>query len=453
MLAPTHSVFGIFLTLIILAVFGVQWGLHWTIILFAVLGSIIPDIDHPRSVIGKLFLPISIPLERRYGHRSVTHSLIGWAVSSALFAVLVLFVFWILGFVLRFDVGGWDLPPRWIAAFSISYFSHLVLDMFNKRGSQMFWPDSGRDVIPKNPKLRPESGARVEVLIFFILLALMFLAFPISKYGIVSSLRWLLATPGSAIEEFKTMKNHTYLEFKGVMGETREPIEGKAEILDVQNKRLVILLKDVGHRASDIGHGTSDVGQVYTLSDELAADIFASHVRAQKTNIPIKTDRIEFKDRSRDYLLSQIPRGTLVSGVVHLPEDMQIKFPDSPIAYKTMEQKGNDLVLSFASKEQIQKLALTEYFDLQNRKDRADLESLYAQAAKIRSQINELESGKGLTPLGKQLLQSKEDAEKEKVQLAELAGQLNENGVKIDELRVKMRARKFVFSGEVYLRQ
>jgi inner membrane protein len=437
MLAPTHSVFGIFLTLIILAVFGVQWGLHWTIILFAVLGSIIPDIDHPRSVIGKLFLPISIPLERRYGHRSVTHSLIGWAIFSVLFAVLVLFVFWILGFVLKFDVGGWDLPPRWIAAFSISYFSHLVLDMFNKRGSQMFWPDPGRDVIPKNPKVRPESGAKVEVLIFLILLALMFLAFPISKYGIVSSLRWLLATPGSAIEEFKTMKNHTYLDFKGVMGETRQPVEGKGEILDVSNKRLVILYK----------------GDVYTLSDELAADIFASHVRAQKTNIPIKTDRIEFKDRSRDHLLSQIPRGALVSGVVHLPEDMQIKFPDSPIAYKTMEQKGNDLVLSFASKEQIEKLALTEYFDLQNRKDRADLESLYAQAAKIRSQINELESGKGLTPLGKQLLQSKEDAEKEKVQLAELAGQLNENGVKIDELRVKMRARKFVFSGEVYLRQ
>ena len=102
MLAPTHSVFGIFLTLIILAVFGVQWGLHWTIILFAVLGSIIPDIDHPRSVIGKLFLPISIPLERRYGHRAVTHSLIGWAISSVIFAVLALFVIWSLGFV-------WDL--------------------------------------------------------------------------------------------------------------------------------------------------------------------------------------------------------------------------------------------------------------------------------------------------------------------------------------------------------
>ena len=332
MLAPTHSVFGIFLTLIILAVFGVQWGLHWTIILFAILGSIIPDIDHPRSVIGKIFLPISIPLERRYGHRTITHSLIGWAIFSAIFAVLVLFVIWILGFVPNFGFSFSDLAPRWIAAFSISYFSHLVLDMLNKRGSQMFWPDPGRDVIPKNPKFRPESGSKVEVLIFLILLALMFLAFPISKYGIVSSLRWLLATPGSAIEEFKTMKNHTYLDFKGVMGETREPVEGKAEILDVNNKRLVILYK----------------GNVYTLSDELAADIFASHVRAQKTNTPIKTESKEFKNESREYLLSQIPKGAMVSGTVHLPEDMQITFPANPGAYKTMEQKGGDLILSFA---------------------------------------------------------------------------------------------------------
>lgn len=431
MLAPTHSVFGIFLTLIILAVFGVQWGLHWTIIVVAVLGSVMPDIDHPKSLIGKLLLPISGPLERRFGHRTVTHSFLGWAVASVIFAILLIvpsFVISNSSFVI--------LAPRWIAAFSIGYFSHLVLDMFNKRGSQMFWPDSGRDVIPKNPKLRTESGAPAEMAVFFVLLGLMVLALPLSKYGLASSLRWLLATPGSAIEEFKTVKDHAYLNFSGIMGETREPVSGKGEILDVSNKRLVILYN----------------GNVYTLSDELAADITASRVRAEKTNLPIITERREFRDESRDRLLAQIPRGALVSGTVHLPEDMQIKFPPSPIAYKTMEQKGNDLVLSFASKEQIENLALTESFDLQTRKDRADLASLYAQAARTRGEIAELGSG-GLTPLGKQLLQSSENAQRERARLAELNSQLEENSVKIDELRAKMRARRFVFSGEVLLRR
>jgi inner membrane protein len=432
MLAPTHSVFGIFLTLIILAVFGVQWGLHWSIILFAILGAIMPDIDHPKSIIGKLFYPISVPLERRYGHRTITHSLAGWAIFSFIFALIMI----IPSFVIRnseFVI----LAPRWIAAFSISYFSHLVLDMFNKRGSQMFWPDPGRDVIPKNPKYRPESGAGIELLIFFILLALMFLAFPISKYGIASSLRWLLATPGSAIEEYKGLKTHAYLEFKGIMSETREPIEGEGEILDVTNQRLVILYK----------------GNIYTISDELAADILASNVRVKKTSVPIRTERREYQNESREYLLSQIPRGALVSGTIHLPEGMDIKGPSSPGAYKVIEQKGNDIILSFASRSQIEKLGLTEYFDLQKKKDQIELNGLYTQAARVRGQINEVESGKGLTPLGKELLLSKEDAEKQKVQLAELNSQLGEISVKIEELRIKMRARKFVFSGEVYLRQ
>ena len=301
----------------------------------------------------------------------------------------------------------------------------------------MFWPDTGRDVIPKNPKFRPESGSKIEILIFCIFLALMFLAFPISKYGIASSLRWLLATPGSAIEEFKTLKTHTYLDFSGLMSETRQPVAGQAEILDVNNKRLVILYKDT----------------VYTLSDELAADITATHVRAKKTNLPIKTELREFKDESREYLLAQISANALVSGVVHLPEGMEITFPINQRAYKTMEQSGNDLLLSYASRAQIAALALSQYYDLQTKKDEAELSSLFAQVDKVRSQMSEAQTGKGLTPLGRDMLLSREESQKQRIQLAELTSQLAEINVKIEELKVKMKARKFVFSGEVYLRQ
>ncbi len=437
MLAPTHSIFGVFLTLIILAVFGVQWGLHWTIILFAILGSIIPDIDHPRSFVGGIFRVISVPLERRYGHRTITHSLVGWVGATIIFGFLILLITWLFGIVCNLEFGAWYLAPRWIAAFSISYFSHLVLDMFNLRGSQMFWPDTGRDVIPKNPKFRPESGSKIEILIFCVFLALMFLAFPISKYGIASSLRWLLATPGSAIEEFKTLKTHTYLDFSGLVSDTRQPVAGQAEILDVNNKRLVILYN----------------GNVYTLSDELAADITATHVRAKKTNILIKTELREFKNESREYLLAQIPANALVSGVVHLPEGMEITFPINQRAYKTMEQSGNDLLLSYASRAQIAALALSQYYDLQTKKDEAELSSLFAQVDKVRSQMNEAQTGKGLTPLGRDMLLSREESQKQRIQLAELTSQLAEINVKIEELKVKMKARKFVFSGEVYLRQ
>jgi len=446
MLAPTHSVFGIFLTLIILAVFGVQWSLHWTIILFAVLGAIIPDIDHPKSIIGKLFYIISAPLERRYGHRTITHSLVGWIIFTLLFSFIIVLpsfvIFPALGWSafggnLSFDILGW----RWILAFSLGYLSHIILDMFNRRGSQLFWPDPGRDVIPRNPKFRPESGSKVEGLIFVVLLILVFLALPISKYGLSSSLRWLLASPGSAIQEFKSLKVHAYLEFKGIFRETKEPVAGSAEILDVDRDRLIILYKD----------------SVYTISDELAADIIASHVRVKKTKEPIKTEKVDFEEKTRDYLLAQIPKNGLVSGVVHLPKDMTIKFPSPqhlvPSTFKVIEQKGDDLILRFANKKQIQDLALSESFDLQKRKDQAELRRLENEAAKTRQEIKDTKTGDGLTQLGQEMLMSKEKVAEQKQKLAELQSKLEETNIKIDEVRLKIKSRKFVFSGEVYIRQ
>ncbi len=434
MLAPTHSVFGIFLTLIILSVFGVQFSLHWTIILFAILGSIIPDIDHPRSIIGRIFYFVSVPLERRYGHRTFTHSFMGWGIFSVLFAVII----GLISFIPQISIWGWsDLPIRWIAAFSISYFSHLILDMMNRRGVQMFWPDSGRDVIPKNPKFRPESGSKIEFLIFFILVILVILALPISKYGLGSSLRWLLATPGSAIEEFKTLKVHAYVDFKGTFRETSQPVSGKAEILDADRKRLVVLYK----------------GNVYTLSDELAADILASSVRVKKTNNHINVEHKVFKDKTREYLESQIPSDALVSGVVHLPKGIEIEFPSFSGTYKTMEQKGDDLILNFASKKQIKDLALSKYFEIQQRKDRAELAKLQVEAKKIKSQIRQAQQSNGLTPLGQSILMSEEEIEKQNNKVAELKGNLDEVNIKIDEVRLKIKSRKFIFSGDVYIRR
>jgi inner membrane protein len=437
MLAPTHSVFGIFLTLIFLAVFGIQLSLHWSIILIAILGAIMPDIDHPSSVIGRTFPFISTPLERRYGHRTITHSFIGWAVASLGFAFIVLFVLLILGFVRDPGIGIRSLAPRWIAAFSISYFSHLILDMFNKTGVQMFWPDTSRDVLPKNPKFRTVSGSREEVWIFIVLFFLMLLAFPISKYGIASSLRWLFATPGSAMQEYKTMKTHAYLEFTGVFSDTKEPVEGVGEILDVQGSRMVILYKSI----------------IYTIGDELSADILASHVRIKGTTQPIAITKKEFKDESRDSLLEQIPAGALVSGTVHLPDGMDIKFPVYSGSFKPMAQKGNDLILNFATKKQIEGLSLTESYELLKKKDQVALEQLNVQADDVRNRMKELKSGGGLTPLGKELMQNKGEQEKQKLQHDTLKSQRDEINVKIEELKLKMKARRFAFSGEVYLRK
>ena len=431
MLAPTHSAFGIFLTLILLAFFGIKFSLHWTVLIFAALGSIIPDIDHPGSIIGRIFYPISTYLERKFGHRTITHSLIGWLIASALFSLIII--------IPSLIIENWSLNiyvSRWAAAFSIGYFSHLILDMFNKRGSQLFWPDKSRDVIPKDQKYRSNSGARSEIFIFLFLLFLVFLALPISKYGISSTVRWLLGTPGSAIQEFKQSKIHCYAEFKGIFKDTRQSVEDKAEILDVDNKRLVVLYK----------------GEVYTLSDELASDINASNVRVAYTKELVKVSNYEFKDKDIGYLYTKIPAGSLVSGTIQLPKDMEVKIPASPGSYKVAKQKGDELQLSFAGKAQIKALAITEAYELSRRKSRADLAKLQVEADKLKTEITEAQSSDNLTPLGKELLMTKEKAVEQQQKLAELKSRLEDVTIRIEEAELKIKASKPVFSGIVYIR-
>ena len=38
--------------------------------------SMLPDVDHTKSVIGKAFYPLARWLDRRHGHRTLTHSLL-----------------------------------------------------------------------------------------------------------------------------------------------------------------------------------------------------------------------------------------------------------------------------------------------------------------------------------------------------------------------------------------
>ncbi|MBU0671439.1 MAG: metal-dependent hydrolase, partial [Candidatus Margulisbacteria bacterium] len=417
MLAPTHSVFGVFLTLIVLALFGVRLSLHWTILVFAVLGAILPDADYPTSVIGRLLYPISSRLERKFGHRTVTHSLIGWMAATIGFGVIIAFI----SLIPQISSWGWgELPPRWFAAFSISYLSHLILDMFNKRGSQLFWPDQTRDVIPRDHKSRIASGSRAEIIVFICVLIMLVLALPISKYGLPSTIHWLLATSGSAIEEFKGSNTLAYLEFKGHFKDTMQPVEGKAEILDAQNKRLVVLYK----------------GHIYTISDELASDILADKLRVKRTDIPLKFERREFKDETRDYLLSQIPKGARISGVINLPEGMKVTIPPYAGSFSPFEQKGDKLYLHYASKEMIEELGLTEQFDVQKEKDLVELSRLQIKAKSIRGQVENIESEASLTKLGQELLLTPEEIEKRNAQLDDLRNQLQEIDLKVKEVNI-----------------
>lgn len=98
-------------------------------LVIVVLGSLLPDIDHPKSWVGRRTRPVSTAIASALGHRGVTHSAI--AVAG-------------LTFLLLHAGYGRDA----VAALTIGYLSHLAADMLTPRGLRLAWPFPGTWSLP-----------------------------------------------------------------------------------------------------------------------------------------------------------------------------------------------------------------------------------------------------------------------------------------------------------------
>jgi inner membrane protein len=128
---------------------------------FTAFFAILPDVDHLKSPIGKLFYPVAKWLNLKYGHRTITHSLICYFSLFGLVAAIE-------------NLSGGDGNISLV--FGFSYFSHLLFDMLTKQGVPLFWPFMRNPcVIPANPDLRLKSShlqTEATVFVIFIFLGL-----------------------------------------------------------------------------------------------------------------------------------------------------------------------------------------------------------------------------------------------------------------------------------------
>lgn len=92
-------------------------------------GSLVPDIDHPASAVGRRCWPVSAVISGAFGHRGITHSAVAVAAAVALLAR-----------------NGWSRAGT--AAFAIGYLSHLAADMLSPRGLRLAWPLKGTWSLP-----------------------------------------------------------------------------------------------------------------------------------------------------------------------------------------------------------------------------------------------------------------------------------------------------------------
>lgn len=105
----------------------------------AVVGAIaglLPDVDHPGSMVGRRLRPLAVFLEVVFGHRSITHTV--WFVVGVSLLMGIL-TGTLNGLLAPF---GWSGPATGLvaAAAGAGVFSHLLLDALTKSGIQPFLP-------------------------------------------------------------------------------------------------------------------------------------------------------------------------------------------------------------------------------------------------------------------------------------------------------------------------
>ena len=96
------------------------------IIIAAVVGGVFPDIDWHTSQIGALIKPLAKVINVIFGHRTLFHSPILYILTYTILTQLYPQYYWL------------TFP------FCIGAASHLMLDIFNKKGISLFYPYSKR---------------------------------------------------------------------------------------------------------------------------------------------------------------------------------------------------------------------------------------------------------------------------------------------------------------------
>ena len=111
----------------------------WHIVPMALASALLPDLDHPRSLLGRQLPWISGPLSRLFGHRGFTHSLL--AVGMGVWGLAQVEAPWLLSGAVK-------------DALIVGYLSHLLGDWLTPMGIPLLWPWRRRFRLPGLPLKR-----------------------------------------------------------------------------------------------------------------------------------------------------------------------------------------------------------------------------------------------------------------------------------------------------------
>ena len=333
--APTHATFGLVFTIAAGTVLGV--ALSPAVAVFVLLGALLPDIDTPTSLIGRCCRPLAGWLERRVGHRTLTHSLVGLALSVAPLLPLA----WI--------------EPRWPLAFALGYLSHLLVDAANPPGVPLLYPSPVRAVFPGRESLRPAEGSRGEAVLCAGLVLGLAVLWPLHQVGFTRSLHMLTRTPAAAITDFRRWEGtrEVWADLDGHFRLSQRRLHRRVRILGIENVSTLIVLDPESHT-------------IHTVGPNETANVYPSGIVAQPGRpVTVESRPVTLTQRLLRELLREVPSDgeTYFHGIVRTPDAVALK-PD-PEAYEVLKPGVQALELRFARPRDLEAPGLQGVFVLE----------------------------------------------------------------------------------------
>lgn len=178
MMSLTHMAFSTSVTALALCTYDPG------LLIVSAIASQLPDLDTPNSRIGRILAPVSA-IVSKYGHRQITHSLLGTAIAWAIFLPLLYF------------------GHLWYWSAALGYLSGWLLDAASKTGVPIFYPSPKRGVFPLDPEFRIRTGSTVERLFQAIVIAILVLVVSVNMSGgALASFSNLLGSSTGAVEAY-----------------------------------------------------------------------------------------------------------------------------------------------------------------------------------------------------------------------------------------------------------
>ena len=263
--------------------------------------SILPDIDTTKSLIGKIFYPVSWLISRKLGHRTITHSL--------LFLIFV----WALFYGLyRFEViPNTDLLK--VAVFSI--FSHFVFDMITISGIPLLYPFYPNPcVIPGDVSLRLKSGDwKAESIVTGICLILCSSMQPLFANGFWTSYNRQFGTIKHVDRQNKNTEFYVICEYSYILN--AETHTGEALVIDSKQNELILF----------------DREKVFVLNSD-NPQLKVNYTRPLTSTIEKRFQELQFFNISFDSL-QNILSGKVASGLVQ--SNYNVRYIENAVTYYT----------------------------------------------------------------------------------------------------------------------